>query len=136
MSSDVLWSMLTPDERSKFVKVFNDPNSDLAQQLLSSERLEKEIQEPWWEAPIAGEDEGTFPQNCGQSVPRRSGARPDMMKIPASMVKPIPSGHPLVYNMCAIWSVHIVFLKKKSAIYKFQSCLRLYYSASWGISAP
>jgi hypothetical protein len=25
-----------------------------------------------------------------------------MMKIPASMVKPIPSGHPLVYNMCAI----------------------------------
>jgi hypothetical protein len=105
--------MLTPEERSKFMKVFKDPTSELAQQLLSSERLETEIQEPWWEASVAGEGEDvTFSQRRGQPVPRRSGARPNMMKIPLSMVKPIPSGHPLVYNMCAIWSVRIVVVKR------------------------
>lgn len=103
VSSDVLWSMLTPEERSKFTNLFNDPTSELAQQLLSSERLETEIQEPWWEALVAGKAEDDAPLGSrGQFVPRRSGTRPNMMKIPASMVKPIPSGHPLVYNICAI----------------------------------
>ncbi|KIM44574.1 hypothetical protein M413DRAFT_442543 [Hebeloma cylindrosporum] len=89
VSSDVLWSMLTPEERSKFTKLFNDPTSELAQQLLSSERLETEIQEPWWEALVAGKAEDDAPLGSrGQFVPRRSGTRPNMMKIPASMVKP------------------------------------------------
>jgi hypothetical protein len=97
--------MLTPEERSKFTKLFNDPTSELAQQLLSSEQLENEIQEPWWEVLV--------PQSRGQPVPRRFGARPNMMKIPLSMVRPITSGHPLVYNMCAIWCVRIVFFKRE-----------------------
>jgi len=100
--------MLTPGEQSKFMKVFSNPNSELALQLLSSERLEKEIKKPWWETSVGGEDEEeTFPQS-------RSSTHPNMMKIPASMVKPVPSGHPLVYNMCAIWSVHVVVFPSKN----------------------
>jgi len=106
--------MLTHEERSKFMKLFNDPASELAQQLLSSERLENEIQGPWWEVSVTGEGEDhTFPQSRGQPVPRRSGARPNMMKIPLSMVRPITSGRPLVYNMCAIWYVRIVVSKRE-----------------------
>lgn len=133
MSSDALWSMLTPEERSKFMKLFNDPTSELAQQLLSSERLETEIQEPWWETSIAGEGEDdTFPQSRGQLVPRRSGARPNMMKIPLSMVKPIPSGHPLVYNMCAIWSV-VLLLPRGSETYQNFSISYAYITRHLGI---
>lgn len=114
MSSDALWSMLTPEERSKFTKLFNDPTSELAQQLLSSEQLENVIQEPWWEVSVVGEGKDhTFPQSRDEPVPRRFDAGPNMMKIPLSMVKPITSGHPLVYNMCAIWYVRIVFSKRE-----------------------
>ena len=106
--------MLTPEERSKFTKVFNDPTSELAQQLLSSEQLETDIKEPWWKASVAEEyEDDASPQSRDQALPRRSGAQPNMMKIPVSMVKPIPSGHPLVYNMCAIWSVHIVLAERE-----------------------
>ncbi|KDR80603.1 hypothetical protein GALMADRAFT_222197 [Galerina marginata CBS 339.88] len=96
LSPDALWSMLTPEERKKFTKAFDDPTSELAQQLLSSEQLEKEIQEPWWEAPTVDDSETI------DDIVRRHGTRPDLMSIPTSMVKPIPTGHPLVYNMCAI----------------------------------
>jgi len=102
--------MLTPEERSKFMKLFNDPTSELAQQFLSSEQLETDIKEPWWKASVAEEyEDDTSTQSRDQALPRRSGARSNsIMKIPVSMVKPIPSGQPLVYNTCAIWSVRIV----------------------------
>ena len=90
--------MLTPEEKKRFLKVFDDPTSELAQQLLSSDQLEKEIKEPWWEAPSI--------ENGGEAYPsgaRQHGPRPHMMDIPASMIKPVPTGHPLVYNMSAIW---------------------------------
>lgn len=90
--------MLTPEERKKFMKALDDPSSELAQQLLSSEQLEEEIKVPWWEGPtIEGESE------ISEGPPHRRGSRPRMMDIPTSMVKPIPTGHPLIYNMCAIW---------------------------------
>ncbi|KAF8967705.1 hypothetical protein BDZ97DRAFT_1656008, partial [Flammula alnicola] len=99
-SPDALWAVLTPEERAKFMKAFDDPTSKLAQQLLSSEQLEKEIQEPWWEAPSISESEDEEPRN--HHTPRRYGSRPMIMSIPVSMVKAVPSGRPLVYNMCAI----------------------------------
>lgn len=45
-SSNTLWSILTEEERKKFMKAIDDPNSELAQQILASEDLEKEIQSP------------------------------------------------------------------------------------------
>jgi len=125
--------MLTPEERSKFMKLFNNPTSELAQQLLSSEQLETNIKEPWWKASVAEEyEDDTSPQSCDQPPPRRSGPRPNIMKIPVSMVKPIPSGHPLVYNMCAIWSV--LLLPKESEIYKTCSISYAYITRHLGIS--
>lgn len=96
--------MLTPAERSKFIKVFDDPTSELAQQLLSSEQLEKEIQEPWWEAPNTDEDGG---EDAVQNLRpgRQYGERPTFMDIPGLMVKPFALEHPFIYNICAIWSV-------------------------------
>ena len=93
-SSDAIWSMLTPEERNKFTKALEDPSSQLAQELLASERLEKEIKQPWWKAPVLDED-GL----------RRFGSKPEMLEIPPSMIQPIPVGHPLVYNTCALWCV-------------------------------
>jgi len=92
------------------MKAFEDPTSELAQQLLASELLEKEIQEPWWEGTDAEVDadvhvDGNGDRRSHNSRSRRYGARPKMMEIPSSMTSPIPAGHPLVYNMCAIWYV-------------------------------
>ncbi|PCH44112.1 hypothetical protein WOLCODRAFT_164926 [Wolfiporia cocos MD-104 SS10] len=51
-SYDDIWAALTPAERDKFMRALQDPNSELAQQLLASEELEKERTEPWWEMPM------------------------------------------------------------------------------------
>ncbi|TFK39930.1 hypothetical protein BDQ12DRAFT_590462, partial [Crucibulum laeve] len=104
LSPDALWEMLTPEERKKFMKALDDPNSELAQQLLSSEQLEKEIQEPWWEASgvIDNDEEVGDSIKSSHHTPRRCGKKPEMICVPASMVKPIPHGPPLVFNACAI----------------------------------
>lgn len=90
--------MLTKEERSRFMNAFDDPNSALALQLLSSEQLEKDSQDPWWEASELIEDE-----NESSTFGRRTGPRPEIMDIPVTMIRAVPTGHPLVYNMCAIW---------------------------------
>lgn len=80
------------------MKIMEDPASGLAQQLLASEEFEKERREPWWEAPSVESDDVEL-----SHLRQRFGAKPDPMLIPAAMVKPIPSGRPLHYNLCAIW---------------------------------
>lgn len=93
-SSDTLWSMLTSEERAKFLSTVDDPTSELAQQLLASEELEKERRRPWWtDATVDGDD----------PLPGNGEAKPALMKVPSSMVKPISNGPSLVYNVCAIW---------------------------------
>ena len=92
---DALWDMLTPAERSKFITVFNNPTGELAQQLLASESLEKEIQDPWWEA----EDNSQIKEDIS---PQRHKAKPRIMEVPLSMVNPNPTGHSLMYNICGI----------------------------------
>jgi len=93
-SSDAIWSKLTPAERDKFLKALNNPSSELAQQLLASEELEKQRQEPWWEASILdGEHNPT----------RQFGAKPEVMYIPSEMMGTPPKGpNVLIYNLCAI----------------------------------
>lgn len=106
MSPDQLWTILTPEERKKFLRAMDDPTSELAQQLLASEQLEREIQMPWWEAPSTPSANSEPETNRAERFEAGGyGHRPDMMEIPTSMIKPIPIGHPLVYNMCAIWCV-------------------------------
>lgn len=94
-STGDLWSKLTAAEQNQFMKIFGDPTSGLAQQLLASKELEDDQQEPWWEAPITVDD-GT---NTIPDLQRR----PEVLKVPVTLVKPWPNGPSLAYNTCAIW---------------------------------
>lgn len=107
-SYEQLMSVLTQTERDKFMKALGDPSSELAQQLLASEVLERERIEPWWEANLVSlEDED---ENSSKPIKKysekRFGKLPAMMIIPQSMISsPTPSsqGPPLLYNLCAMW---------------------------------
>ncbi|KAJ7621522.1 hypothetical protein DFH06DRAFT_772174 [Mycena polygramma] len=83
-SPDHLWTLLTPEEREKFLKVMEDPSSDLALQLLASEELEDEKLEPWW---------------CVEST-KRHGVPPDPIVVPSSLTSP---NRTLIYNICAVY---------------------------------
>lgn len=114
-STGDLWSKLTTAEQKQFMKIFGDPTSGLAQQLLASKELEDDQQEPWWEAPITVDD-GT---NTIPDLQRR----PEVLKVPVTLVKPWPNGPSLAYNTCAIWwrKFHSGFL----------SCLTVYDSIAY-----
>lgn len=87
--------MLTEQERTKFMKAFQNPTSELSQQLLASPELEKEITGPWWE----------FPSNTTEAAHILHGPKPEGIPIPDAMLTPITDGPPLIYNMFAIRSV-------------------------------
>lgn len=87
---DALWSLLTAEERSKFLSAMGNPSSDLAQQLLNSEELERDKQRPWWEASGIEDGEGTSSREI------------EPILIPLSMVKPSSDSKTFIYNMCAI----------------------------------
>ncbi|KAM6497019.1 hypothetical protein JOM56_007492 [Amanita muscaria] len=87
---DALWSLLTAEERSKFLSAMGNPSSDLAQQLLNSEELERDKQRPWWEASGIEDEEGTSSREI------------EPILIPLSMVKPSSVPNTFIYNMCAI----------------------------------
>jgi hypothetical protein len=103
LSEEDMWEMLTLEEREKFVKAVEDPVSELAQRLLRSEQLDVAIEQPWWTTEAEGLDHETDAQE--QNGRKKMDLRPSPICIPQSMVKPVPSGHPLVYNMLAIWYV-------------------------------
>ncbi|KAK7019915.1 hypothetical protein R3P38DRAFT_2971182 [Favolaschia claudopus] len=89
-SPDQLWTLLTADEREKFLKAMEDPSSELALQLLASEELSVEKQEPWWSAAFSGMSSA------------QHGALPDPIKIPTTLASPSRPGPPLIYNSCAV----------------------------------
>ena len=85
-----------------------DPNSELAQQLLSSEEIEKVHLAPWWEAPEDADEKGP---SAAFRTQKRYGKRPAMMEIPEHMARtpPTPGKLPLLlYNLCAIMYVHVL----------------------------
>ncbi|KAJ7777882.1 hypothetical protein DFH07DRAFT_1036143 [Mycena maculata] len=93
-SPDDLWALLTPAEREKFLKAMEDPSSGLALQLLSSEELESEKQDPWWARSAVSE-------NIAGPSANRYGDPPDPIQIPPSLASPKRSGPSLIYNICA-----------------------------------
>ena len=90
LSSETIWLMLNPEERKKFTKAMENPSSQLAQELLASEQLEKDIDEPWWQI------------SDSPSPHDRTTSKPTMLQLPSSMMRSTPS-HSLLYNTCAIW---------------------------------
>ncbi|KAF8817476.1 hypothetical protein BYT27DRAFT_7199005 [Phlegmacium glaucopus] len=93
---DALWAMLTSTERSKFITALNNPTGELAQRLLASEALEKEIQQPWWEVYRSSKNDSQIKKDLSHN------ATPRMMEVPMSMINSNSTGHPLLYNICAI----------------------------------
>ncbi|KAF8347773.1 hypothetical protein F5887DRAFT_1060585 [Amanita rubescens] len=103
VNPDELWSLLNAEERSKFMEVLRDPSSELAQQLLSSEELEKSRRKPWWEeSEIEGEEDTNHP----------SKTRPEVVLVPSSMVKPVHASPSLVYNVCAICIAYVYTVRR------------------------
>jgi hypothetical protein len=96
LSPNDLWSILTSEEREKFMKALDNPSSELAQQLLASEELDSEILEPWWEALSIDNATGT-------PSAKRFGAKPEAMPIPSMIPKVSTIGSALLYNICALW---------------------------------
>ena len=86
------------------MKALNDPSSELAQQLLASDELEKQRIEPWWEDNDAKLDERS---SIGSSnlVQRKYGVRPGLISIPEAVVsasaKSLDQGPSLLYNIIA-----------------------------------
>lgn len=104
-SHDELWAALTPAERETFTKALRDPNSELAQQLLSEE-IEKVRIQPWWEAPA--EDTNEEDPGASWRAQKRYGKKPAMMQVPVHMARmpPTPGKLPLLlYNFCALMYV-------------------------------
>ncbi|KAJ4483711.1 hypothetical protein J3R30DRAFT_3450995, partial [Lentinula aciculospora] len=80
-SPNTLWSLLTESERDKFSKAIQDPSGNFAQELQN-----QLIREPWWEAEFG---------SVAESL--------ELIDIPPTMVRPLPNGPLLIYNLCAIW---------------------------------
>ncbi|KAJ3482592.1 hypothetical protein NLI96_g6876 [Meripilus lineatus] len=102
-SYDDLWAALTPAERDKFLAALRNPTSELAQQLLTSEKLENDRVEPWWddEDDISIDDtpeSSTSSKNIHQA---RFGHRPEVMDIPQQL-QTSQAQNPLLHNTVAL----------------------------------
>ena len=108
-----MWSHLTPTERDKFLKALNDPSSELAQQLLTSEELETQIVDPWWDQPSDYGEERPQPviDASGARKIRRYGHKPKFLDVPTSAIKASENvgttGPSLLYNICAVLYVSV-----------------------------
>ncbi|OSD04711.1 hypothetical protein PYCCODRAFT_1475794 [Trametes coccinea BRFM310] len=116
VSYEELWAVLTPAEREKFLSALNDPNSELAQQLLASEELEREQVDPWWDAPSDDvESEISTTPSIQGGTKRRHGSKPTIMSIPEPLVKQSSqnaiSGPLLLYNICAVFITYAYIVR-------------------------
>ncbi|KAI0642320.1 hypothetical protein C8Q79DRAFT_1013608 [Trametes meyenii] len=104
-SYEELWEALSPSERDKFLRALNDPDSELARQLLASEELERERVDPWWQTFAETEPKNLSPPSSGPTG-RKNGPKPSIMSIPEPLVKQSArnalSGPLLLYNICAV----------------------------------
>ncbi|KAF4570952.1 hypothetical protein EYR36_001779 [Pleurotus pulmonarius] len=92
---DDLWTLLTPTQQQKFLRAIQDPSSELAQQLLASEQIEKDTVSPWWTTDGREHlDRENDQIECGKE--------PRAMQIPTHMVKPVEGGPSLIYNIVAV----------------------------------
>ncbi|KAK7042321.1 hypothetical protein R3P38DRAFT_2889760 [Favolaschia claudopus] len=103
-SPDQLWTLLTADEREKFLKAMENPSSELALQLLASEELSVEKQEPWWSAAASGISSAQH-----ETIP-------DPIEIPTSLASLNRPGPPLIYNICAVLIAYAYTIRHLSVL--------------------
>jgi hypothetical protein len=98
-SADRIWAALTPEERARFTRAVQDPDSELVKTLLTSPNLVDDIPAPWWVASSS-----ITTANAPLSRPAQP---PDIMAIPEALLTaltPSPPApvFPLAYNLVAI----------------------------------
>ncbi|KAI0734332.1 hypothetical protein BC629DRAFT_1628089 [Irpex lacteus] len=100
VSHEQLWEVLTPAECRKFLGALNDSWSDIAQFLLTSEDLEGQIIQPWWDAP---------PQDevlQGNTLLKCYGHRPQILALPEAVLGAArtasTAGPSLLFNIFAV----------------------------------
>ncbi|KAH8103826.1 hypothetical protein BXZ70DRAFT_665420 [Cristinia sonorae] len=102
---DDIWAALTPAEQDKFMKALGDPSSEMAQQLLASEELEKHIIEPWWERDAVDRRVQTQDERAALRT-RRFGETPPSMVVPQPVLNASSassgSGPSLLHNITAV----------------------------------
>ena len=99
VSYDQLWEVLTPAERQKFLGALNDPSSEVAQSLLASDDLVKQIIQPWWDAP--------HDEHSSRKIPTKHyGHRPSMLDLPDAVLhaskNASSTGPSLLFNVFAV----------------------------------
>lgn len=96
-SADELLDRLTKEERDTFFKLLRDPASELAQNLLSSVELDRELQAPWWDSP-------QLPNDDLDTAATRYGHQPPLMEVPPGLRRWNPESPSLLYNICAVFT--------------------------------
>ncbi|KAK7687637.1 hypothetical protein QCA50_008852 [Cerrena zonata] len=116
ITHEQLWSALNPEERDRFMKALGDPSSELTQQLLASDELDKQRIEPWWDAPdpsIQTETEYETDENSSlrpHTAAKNYGVKPQLIDIPEAVIsassKSLNQGPSLLYNVAATLIVY------------------------------
>ncbi|KAF5371413.1 hypothetical protein D9757_009996 [Collybiopsis confluens] len=96
-SPDTLWSLLTQDEKDRFIKA----SASLAPDLLH----ELDIPDPWWESLEATHE--------------------PVMHVPNSLVIPLPSGPPLIYNVLAVCHLPSLLPLLPTSSCEYQESIRI-----------
>ncbi|KZV66303.1 hypothetical protein PENSPDRAFT_755787 [Peniophora sp. CONT] len=110
-SYDELWEILTPAQRTKFMSALQDPSSTLAQDLLAASGNEEDELRLWWE-PDAEDLASSVANNSwilphAEARPEGAVEKPQLMSVPASLVKPQQSSFPLAYNHVTIFIAYV-----------------------------
>ncbi|KAI0275368.1 hypothetical protein BC834DRAFT_921395 [Gloeopeniophorella convolvens] len=100
-SVDQIWAALSSEERERFTRALQDPESELAKTLLTSPDLADDIPAPWWTGA------SMVSVNAPASRPAQA---PDVMVISEALLKaPVPPpptpAFPLANNLVAILCV-------------------------------
>ncbi|KIJ34956.1 hypothetical protein M422DRAFT_262918 [Sphaerobolus stellatus SS14] len=103
--SNALWALLSPSRREAFLKAMKDPESELAQQLLASEELHRNLHKPWWESPSL--DEETLEQTSEYGKP------PKTMAIPENLIL-VAVKAPIIYNITALFVAYAYVTRRLS----------------------
>lgn len=99
LSSETLWEKLNDEEKGRFLRALNDPEGDLAREMLNSEFLLSENVLPWWERPTSVPEEERPPSPRLQ----RYGPVPLPVEVPSELSSRATAGPSLIFNIATSW---------------------------------
>jgi hypothetical protein len=100
-----MWELLTPAQRQKFTQALHQPNSEVAQQLLSSQAVQEDLVDPWWTSDSDDTPFALRPSSGGSR--KKRGSRPAVTDVSQVLRQQasLETALRLVYNGAYIRSV-------------------------------